>query len=247
MVPPGEVTFWRSVGRRELASRQKLARADHHGAGEPPGDVGRQAGGGARLGEALDEVEDIGRAGARDRRHGVDQVLARRAIRRCRRRRGAPARRRAGRRSPRGSRRRRWRRGARSRAGSAWRARSRARSGCGRADRRWSCRRGSRRGACPGRRAASTASARPPASVCGLIASTSDVGPGDARSAGLSADAAGAARASASRGEGAGSITATAAGSSPTASQPSSIAPPILPAPTRTREDGRSDADDVMP
>jgi hypothetical protein len=40
-------------------------------------------------------------------------------------------------------------------------------------------------------------------------------------------------------GEGWGSSTEAAEGSSPAASQPSSIAPPILPAPTSTSESGR--------
>jgi hypothetical protein len=74
VVPPGEVTFWRSVaGGSSLWNRSSpapvtVARARR--SRDP-----RQARRDARLGQALDEVEHVGRARARHGRDGVDEVL----------------------------------------------------------------------------------------------------------------------------------------------------------------------------
>ena len=92
-------------------------------------------------------------------------------------------------------------------------------------------------------------------SICGLMARTSAAGAGPTsadrptwgrarrhRAAGMEVDALRGAE-SAHPGRGCGSTMVVAAGSRPRASQPSSMAPPILPAPTRTREAG---SDGVM-
>ena len=71
VVPPGEVTFWRKVAG-EFALEQQLARTGHRRPREPLRQIDREARGLAGRSHALDQVENIGRAGTRQGRDRVD-------------------------------------------------------------------------------------------------------------------------------------------------------------------------------
>ena len=75
MVPPGEVTACAQFGRRLGRAVQQLGRPGHRGAGQPCREAGRQPRLLAGLGQAFGEMEDIGRPGAGNRRHRVDEPL----------------------------------------------------------------------------------------------------------------------------------------------------------------------------
>ena len=75
VVPPGEVTFWRSVAGSKVRAMQQLAGAGDGFAREFCGKLGRQAGLDTGAREFFGEQEHIGRAGAGHGGHRVHQAF----------------------------------------------------------------------------------------------------------------------------------------------------------------------------